>query len=240
MYKVFDTMKGVYIEAKSIEDAQQLHNELVNIYVKSLAQKLILSEQQVWSADKAFAESSYENFFGFKTQLQYLYTVFDLTNGVIKSRCFVSPDTHLVKVLNEELFEIYGQYIGDEMYQTFSYNLETKEKLFGYKYANGEIEKYDIATGQLVAKTFGGDFPSEVNTLLDQYPDVKATATQWGERPYGYMVEYQESGVMIPNPLYEEQANAATAEIKSRTNVIIEAPDEQGLITTQVVDTTDW
>lgn len=240
MYKVFNTMTGVYIDAESEITAKTIYSTLINDYIKANVFKTVLSQSQVWSTDKSFAELSYESFFGFKTQLQYLYTVFDLTNGIIKSRCFVSPDMHLIKVLNEELFEIYGQCIGDEMYQTFSYNLETKEKLFGYKYGNGEIEKYDISTGELLAKTFGGAFPSEVNTLLDQYPDVKATATQWGQRSYGYMVEYQEPSIMIENPQYEKQIVIATNEIKARTNVIIEVPDEQGLITTQVVDTSDW
>jgi hypothetical protein len=143
-------------------------------------------------------------------------------------------------VLNGELFEIYGVDTTDSLYETVSYNLETKAPLFGYKYANAEIKKYDIATGQLLAETFRGVFTSEINALLDQYPDVKSTATQWGQRPYGYMAEYQEPGFMVPNPLYEEQVNSATAEIKSRTNVIIESADEAGLITTQVVDTTDW
>jgi hypothetical protein len=166
--------------------------------------------------------------------------VFDLTGGAIKSRCFVSGGLYLVKVLNNELFEVYGMDTTDSLYGTVSYNLETKAPLFGYKYENGEIEKYDIATGQLLAKTFGGDFPAEVKALLDQYPDVKATATQWGERSYGYMVEYQEPGVTIPNPAYESQALEATAVVKSRTNVIIETADEAGLITTQVVDISDW
>lgn len=240
MYKVFDTMTGGYIDAESETSAKTTYNTLIDNYVNLHVSNTVLSQSQVWSVDKAFAESSYENFFGVNVELQYLYTVFDLTNGIIKSRCFVSPDLHLVKVLNGELFEIYGVDTTDSLYGTVSYNLETKAPLFGYRYTNGEIEKYDISTGELLAKTFGGAFPSEVNTLLDQYSDVKATATQWGQRPYGYMVEYQEPSVMVPNPLYEEQVNAATAEIKSRTNVIIEVSDEQGLITTQVVDTTGW
>lgn len=240
MYKVFDTMAGVYIDAESEVTAKTIYSTLINNHVKLHVNNKVLSQTQVWAADKQFAELSCINFFGEAKPLEYCYTVFNLTGGAIRSRCFISPDMYLIKVLDNELLEIYGVNFTDSLYSTVSYNLETKAPLFGYKYGNGEIEKYDSSTGQLLAKTFGGDFPAEVNSLLDQYPDVKATATQWGERSYGYMVEYKEPGVMIPNPLYEEQVNAATAEIKSRTNVIIEVPDEQGLITTQVVDTTDW
>lgn len=240
MYKVFNTMMGVYIDAESETAAKTTYNTLIDNYVTMYVSNTVLSNSQVWTADKQFAELSYKNFFGVDLELKYLYTVFDLTNGIIKSRCFVSPDLHLVKVLNGELFEIYGVDTTDSLYETVSYNLETKSPLFGYRYTSTGAEKYDAVTGDLLSKTYIGGFPSEVNTLLDQYPDVKTTATQWGQRPYGYMVEYQEPAVMVANPLYEEQVNAATAEIKSRTNVIIETPDEQGLITTQVVDTADW
>jgi len=63
---------------------------------------------------------------------------------------------------------------------------------------------------------------------------------QHGHRDYGYVVEYYEDVVLVDNPELEAQKAAALSDIKSRTNVIIEVPDEQGLITTQVVDTTDW
>jgi hypothetical protein len=124
---------------------------------------------------------------------------------------------------------------------SFTYDLDSKNKKFKYFIDGTVFIKKDAVTGEILATTnIGVDLPSDKMALLNNYPEIKNKIGQHGQRDYGYIVEYTEEPVLIDNPNLETQRAEALADIKSRTNVIIESADEAGLITTQVVDTTDW
>jgi hypothetical protein len=246
MYKVFNHWKGVYEEVDSIESAKARYKEFIDEFICQGVVEKIPAVNQVWDQDRAFTESEYIRIFEKTISVGYAYTVFDIENGIAKSRCFAGANSegvvHLLKVGNQELLEVYELSDEEPNQYSFTYDLVTKQKKYKYFNEGTSYIKKDAVTNEVLAitNTMGTDLPEDKKALLDSYPEIKQRMFQHAPREYGYVVEYYEDAILVDNPELEAQKAAALADIKSRTNVIIESADEAGLITTQVVDTTDW
>jgi hypothetical protein len=246
MYKVFNHCSGVYEEMDSLESAKARYREFIEEFVSQGVVEKIPSSKQSWDNDFAIAVSEYTRIFEKMISIGYNYTVFDIVNGVKKARCFNGINelgvAQLLKVGSGELLEVYERSDEETNQFAFTYDLVTKQKKYKYFNEGTSYVKKDAITNEVLAvtNTIGTDLPEDKKALLDNYPEIKQRMFQHGHRDYGYVVEYYEDVVLVDNPELEAQKAAALSDIKSRTNVIIEVPDEQGLITTQVVDTTDW
>lgn len=243
MYKVFNMNTGLYEDQASLEDAIATHNQLVSDYVLPLLKEKIPSETQLWDGEKQLAESFYQTFFGAYVPSKYDYTNFDIQNGQLKSRCFVFEGNEikwLIKVNGALVLEVYELCSDEPNQMSITYDLNTKQPVFKYFFENGVFVKKDFYTNEVLATTVTGPLPSEYQALLDNYPDIKDLVTLHGQRSYGYVVEYVEPMVMVDNPNVEVERAELVAEGKRRANIIFEAPNEQGLITTQIIDTSTF
>lgn len=246
MYKVFNHLSGAYEDMDSVESAKTRYKEFINEFVVQNVLTKIPAPKQNWDQDCAIAMSEYARIFGKPISVEYNYTVFDIENGIAKARCFSGwsdlGKPQLLKVGSDELLEVYELSDEEPNQYSFTYDFVTKQKKYKYFNEGTSYIKKDAVTNEVLAvtNTMGTDLPEDKKALLDNYPEIKQRMFQHAPREYGYVVEYYEDAILIDNPDLETQKAAALSDIKSRTNVIIEVPDEQGLITTQVVDTTDW
>lgn len=243
MYKVFDTLLGQYQDAGSIDEAKTLYEGVVNKFISSIQiPKEIPADSQIWNTQQEKANIFYKAFFSMNIDGTYAYSNFHLQTGKIINRCFVYGNNVLIKVsvADDSILEIY-QLKKDEPNQlSVTYDLKTKEPVFKYFLEENIFIKKDAITGEELARTFIGQPPEEFKSLLQNYPEIESKVTQYGVKDYGYVVEFCEDIQTIPNPNYEQYAADVRNEARNRNNVIIESADEAGLITTQVVDTTDW
>jgi hypothetical protein len=243
MYKVFDTILGQYQDAISIDEAKYLYQQLINKFVSSVnVPKEIPADIQIWNTQQEAANTFYEAFFGIKQEGTYAYSNFHLQTGQVINRCFIYSTNVLIKVrvADNSILEIY-QLKSDEPNQlSVTYDLSTKEPVFKYFIDGNVFIKKDATTGVELARTFIGQPTEEFTVLLQSYPDVANKVAQYGVKDYGYVVEFCEDIQTIPNPNYEQHIADIRNEAMNRNNVIFEAPNDAGLITTQVVDTSEW
>lgn len=243
MYKVFNMFTGLYEDQDSLEDAIITHNKFVDAYVTPMLKEKIPAHIQIWDSEKSLAESFFTSFFGSYAEASYSYTNFDVQNGELKSRCFVfetSLPKRLIKIAGDVVLEVYEVCTDEPNQMSITYDLKTKEPLFKYFAENNVFTKKDFYTNEVLATTSGGPLLPEQQALLDRYPDIKNLVLLHGQRSYGYVVEFIEPMTMVDNPNMVEEKTLLITEGKKRASVIFEEPDEQGLIKTKIIDTSDW
>jgi hypothetical protein len=236
MYKVFNTSTGEYEDQPSLEEAKAKHNQFVDSYVTRLLKEKVPHAIQIWESEKQLAESFYQSFFGEYSKANYEYTNFDIQNGQLKSRCFrfinASPN-RLIKINESLVLEVYELCNEEPNQFSITYDLTTKQPVYKYFIEEGVFVKKDFYTNEILATTSDNPLAQELQELLNNYPDIKNLVLRHGQREYGYIVEYVEPMIMV-------EKDVLVSEGKRRASVIFEEPDEQGLIKTQIVDTSDW
>jgi hypothetical protein len=263
MYKVFNQLTGLYDECTDIDQAKVVFSNNINAFVegRNTVKQVIPTDIQSWSTDMDFAKECYRQFFNMEpVNFIYVYSIFNLDNETITARCFkdiIEPmgrHERLIKVSGTTFLEAYESQ-PDEFAHAIAFDINTHHKTFFYNYnddGNGntlmykyDYKKYELyGTYDLLASTYMNNLlttlPEKYTEILNKHIDVKNGMQYHGQRPHGYIVEFTEKSNVITNINYADELAQFKEDCKKYVNVIYEASDENGNITTQIVGISDW
>lgn len=249
MYQVFNTIKGQYIQANSLDDAKNLYHQIINDYFvyQNLFQGLPTDEYFINNQLIAneFCAIHYGN-----PNATYLYSVYNTATKEMISQVF-GCDGDLIKVSNNEISEWYkANYSLNGINHVFvSININTNDPIDYYDWAINQagsvMNKYDL-NGQFIVSTNFTPIPQDKIYLLDGFEYIN-TITGWSDKYYGFCVEY----LGLINIAYADCTPEQQAELNAQKMQFIkdndqlfvvneESIDDQGNSTWTVVDTSNW